>query len=52
MEEGDWVRERMGRGIGVVSGSGVGKDRKEGQMTRRMNENLKLIGVGEHLKNK
>jgi hypothetical protein len=32
--------------MGGVSGSGVGRDRRDGQMAMRMNGNLQLVGVG------
>lgn len=45
IEGSNWVGEEMGRGVGG-SGSGVGKDRKDGQMTGRMNGNMQLTEVG------
>ena len=44
MEGGNWVKEEMRRGMGS-SGSGVGKDRRDGQMARKINGNLPLMGV-------
>jgi hypothetical protein len=38
---GNWEGERMGRIIGG-SGSGMGRDRREGQMTMKMNGILQL----------
>jgi hypothetical protein len=38
--EGRW----MGKGI-EVSGLGVGKDRREGELAMKMNGNLQLTGV-------
>jgi hypothetical protein len=45
MERENWVGEGMGRKMGD-SGSSVRKDRRESQVTMRMNRNLKLTGVG------
>jgi hypothetical protein len=36
----------MGKGMGVESGSGVGRNRREGQMAMRMNGKLYLIRMG------
>jgi hypothetical protein len=35
---------RNGEGNGRISGSGVRKDRRNGQMARKMNRNLQLRG--------
>jgi hypothetical protein len=40
VEEGNWEREGMGDSL-----SGVGKDRRDGQMAMRMNGNLQWTGV-------
>jgi hypothetical protein len=46
MVGGSWEGEGIMRGNGGVSRSGVGgKDRGDGQMTMKMNENLPLTGV-------
>ena len=47
----NWVGERMGK-VMERSGSGVGRNRREGQRTRRMNGNLKLLGVGGRISRK
>ena len=44
---GEGRNREIGRGMARVSASGVGKDRRDGQMARRMNENLYLTGLGE-----
>jgi hypothetical protein len=46
MEGGNWVGEEKGMGMGGSSGSGVGRDRRDGQMAMRMSGNLQLVGVG------
>ena len=45
MEGGNWVGEGLERGMGV-SGSGVWMDRRDGQMSMRITENLRLMVVG------
>ena len=42
---GELSGRRNGKGDGGGSGSDVVRDRRDGQMVMRMNENLQLIGV-------
>lgn len=45
MGGGNRVGEWMGKGIQGDLGSGVGRDRRDGQMAVRMNGNLQLMWV-------
>jgi hypothetical protein len=38
--------DREGNGVGAGSGTGMRMDRKDGQMTMKMNGNLQLTGEG------
>jgi hypothetical protein len=46
MEGENWVREGMGWRMERVSGSGMGRDRRDSHMAMGMNENLQLVYVG------
>jgi hypothetical protein len=45
MEGRNWEVDGDRKGTGI-SGSGMGMDRRNGQMAMRMNVDLKLMGVG------